>query len=210
MKLKFYLLVFVTVLAFNVKAQVTIGSLDAPHRGAVLDLKSDTLGFLPTRVDLVSLSDPEPLPVHVEGMIVYNKTVSEADTLQLGIYYNTGERWVRFSTEPFFTDNWFYMPSIAFDTSTLTPQGANLTKNLYAEFQKQFNEISNTNVVTSSGAPKPALSTIPAANELYYYVTAYDSDVFEIQSIDESGLMTYRIIAPATDKTFLNIVFVEK
>jgi len=208
MKLRFYLLVIVTIFAFNINAQVTIGSLDAPQEGAIFELKSDKLGFLPARVNLISLSKPDPLPIHVEGMIVFNKTVSKADTLQSGYYYNTGKRWMRFSAEPSFTENWFYMPSIVFDTSKLSDEGEIHTVNLYDEFKLQLKE--NTNVVSNAGARPQALSSIPAAKDLYYYITAYDAKVFEIISIDDEGLLSYRIIGTAADETFINIVFVEK
>jgi len=210
MKLKFYLLVIVSILAVNIKAQVTIGSVDAPEKGAALELKNDKLGFLPTRVDLVSLRLPDPLPIHVEGMIVYNKTVSEKDTLQTGYYYNNGERWLRFTASSFFTENWFYMPSIVFETGDLSMLDKIQTKDLYKEFQLQINDAGYKGLVSSEGAPKPPLSYVPSKTDLYYYVTDYDKDVFEILSIDKSGLMTFKIIAPAKDDTFINIVFVEK
>jgi len=211
MKKTLYLLFFVCFFSIKANAQVSIGSTEAPEPGAILELKSTELGFLPTRVELSKLNLPDPLPAHVEGMVVYNLTVSASEILQAGLYYNTGERWVRLSTAPSFSQGWFYMPSIAFDTSTPTQNGdPSLTVDLYDEFKKQLSDDINTDVVSSAGAPNVALCTIPAATDLNYYVTAYDKDVFKIESISASGVMTYRILDTATDATFINIVFVEK
>jgi len=205
MKKNILLLFIVSVLTITAKSQVTIGSLDAPEPGAVLELKNTKLGFLPTRVELKSLNSPEPLPAHKEGMLVYNTNVT--DTLRPGFYYNTGEQWLRLSA-PSFSNNWFYMPSIVFDTSVITPKGENKEIDLYGEFKKQLND--KTGVVASAGAPNIALSTIPKPTEINYYVTAYDHDVFEIDAISAEGKMTYRILNPASEATYINIVFVEK
>jgi len=205
MKKIFFLLFIVSLFAINVKAQVTIGSQDAPTAGAVLELKSDNLGFLPTRIPLVSPGNPRPLSTttHVQGMVVYNTTVS--DSLKAGLYYNTGAKWVSLSTEPYTKEKWFYMPSIAFDTST----NGTYFKELYAEFVKQLSTTGGL-VVPSVGAPTKVLATVPKATDLNYYVTAYDNKVFSDISIDANGRMQYDIIGIASDSTFLNIVFVEK
>ena len=186
-------------------AQVTIGSQDAPAAGAVLELKSDNLGFLPTRIALVSPGNPRPLSTttHVQGMVVYNTTVS--DSLKTGLYYNTGSKWVSLSAEPFTKEKWFYMPAISFDTST----NGTYSKELYNEFVKQLST-SGGLVVPSAGAPAKVLATVPKASDLNYYVTAYDDKVFRNISIDANGRMQYEIIGIASDSTFLNIVFVEK
>jgi len=214
MKKNLLFLLFVSIFAISANAQVTIGSQDAPTAGAILELKSTELGFLPPRVPLTKLSQAAPLPAHVEGMVVYNTTVSLPDTLQVGLYYNNGHRWVRLSTTSSFTENWFYMPSIVFDTSTQTPADQTLTMDLYAKFKEQLNDVTNTNtgtnLVKNSSAPTKVLSTIPAATDLNYYITAYDPAVFQIISISDSGVLTYRVLATATDETILNIVFVEK
>jgi len=208
MKKNILLLFIVSVLAMTAKSQVTIGSSDAPEPGAALELKNSKLGFLPTRVELESLTSPKPLPAHKEGMLVYNLMVS--DTLRVGFYYNTGERWMRLAVAPYSSNSWFYMPSIVFDTSAKTPAGENKVVDLYGEFKKQLNDDANTSVVVSAGAPNIALSTVPKPTDLYYYVTAYDRDVFEIVGISADGKMTYRILDIATESTYINIVFVEK
>jgi hypothetical protein len=203
MKKVFYLLFFVSAFAISVNAQVTIGSQDAPTPGAVLELKSANLGFLPTRVILTSPSNPAPLTDHVDGMVVFNTNAT--DSLKVGLYYNVNKKWVALSAEPFTKENWFYMPSIYFDTST----NGSYSKELYLEFVKQLSSTGGL-VKPSAGAPAKVLATVPKATDLYYYVTAYDDNVFDGIAIDANGKMTYDIIGQASDSTFLNIVFVEK
>jgi len=203
MKKIFFLLFIVSLLAINAKAQVTIGSQDAPTPGAVLELKSSNLGFLPPRVTLTRPSLAAPLVAHVKGMVVYNLAIT--DSLREGLYYDTGSRWVCLSADPYSTKTWFYMPSIVFDTSTL----GDFSVDLYQEFRDQFN--SDAGLVKGSiGAPAKVLETIPTATDLYYYVTDYDPNVFEITEINNRGVMKYKIKNQASDATFINIVFVEK
>jgi len=204
MKKIFYLVLFSFALTTGIHAQVTIGKLDPPHRGAVLELKSDTLGFLPPRIELQQPSSPLPIPVHVEGLVVYNTQAT--DSLTTGLYYNNGSRWLLLSTSPYYTEKWFYMPSIPFDVSA---EGTGFTKDLYQECKNQLNS-SSAPVISSAGAPTRVLATMPAKTDLYYYVTDYDPAVFENISIDANGLMTYDVIGQATDATLINIVFVEK
>jgi len=206
MKRIFYLVFFVFIITMSARAQVTIGSLDAPQHGAILELKSDSLGFLPPRVELSKLSLPDPLPIHVEGMVVFNTKDIPADTLQTGLYYNTGTRWMHLSTTPYNAERWFYMPSIVFDTSKT---GENISVDLYQKCKDQLNS-SSALVKSSAGAPEKVLATMPAATDLYYYVTGYDDKVFANISIEANGSMTYDIIGTASDSTYINIVFVEK
>jgi len=95
----------------------------------------------------------------------------------------------------------FYMPSIVIDVSTL---GTGKTIDLYAQYLEQFAKPK----VASVGAP----ATIPnyTKDQLYYYVTYFDSSVFKINSIDANGLMNYDVIGNATPSSFINIVFVVK
>lgn len=96
----------------------------------------------------------------------------------------------------------FYPPAIALDASATDTE---LTLDLHQEYVDRF----GTPAVVSSGAP----SAIPTydADELYYYITDYDSSVLDNVSLDDEGVMTYDIIAtPTGNCTVLNIVFVVK
>ena len=103
----------------------------------------------------------------------------------------------------------FYPPSIAIDAST---NGNNRTVNLYTEYINQFGS-GNANLVRSIDGvvTAPDIPTY-AANELYYYVTYYDPNVFSDISIDgATGIMTYDIDNQPSDyNSLINVVFVVK
>jgi hypothetical protein len=201
---KIFLLVIIMIAAgslFNLQAQVTIGSNAEPNANAVLDLVSSNKGLLLPRLALTSTSAAAPLSAHVAGMTVYNTATasSGATYVSPGFYYNDGTRWVRLYLG---YNNWFYMPSVAFDTrNTLAGQ----TRNLYNDYLSQF----SSPPIKSAGAPN-TIPYIPAATDLYYYITAFDSNVFSNISITADGIMTYDVTAAATDFSFINIVFVLK
>ncbi len=116
----------------------------------------------------------------------------------------------------------FYMPSIIVPTSEeqLNAAGAGKvtgdafndatrqgTIQLHTRYAEQFGL---TGVAeTSPGAP--ALPVLPAS-ELHYYVTWYDTNVFESVDVDASGVMTYKVIdgSDITVGSFMNIVFAVK
>ncbi|MEP2059431.1 MAG: collagen-like protein, partial [Maribacter litoralis] len=94
----------------------------------------------------------------------------------------------------------FYPPSIEVDVATT---GTGRTIDLHAEYLAQY----GTPAVVSAGAPT-AIPTY-ANNELYYYVTYYDTTVFANVSVNATGIMTYDVIAAPTDyNTLINVVFV--
>jgi len=194
--------IFALMCITTLKAQVTIGKNQAPNPDAVLELvtPNNNKGFLPPKIALVALSDPAPLSEHVQGMVVFNTTDSPTDTLQTGLYYNTGNQWLRLTALPPYLDGWFYMPSIVFDTST---PGTGLTRDLYQEYVNQFGSPKATN-------PGAANFILSKATDLNYYILDYDPAVFANVSVDENGLMTYDIIGTATDASFINIVFAKK
>ena len=106
----------------------------------------------------------------------------------------------------------FYMPSIIVPTaadqfvaeSGITGESFG-TINLYARYNKQF----GTPAVSSAGAP--ALPVV-AANQLYFYVTWYDTTVFSSVAVSAAGVLTYTVQpnADVTAGSFMNIVFAVK
>ncbi|WP_417445171.1 hypothetical protein, partial [Joostella sp.] len=95
----------------------------------------------------------------------------------------------------------FYPPSIAIDASV----NGNFEIDLYQQYVEQF----GSPVISSAGAPN-AIPTY-ASDELYYYVTAYDTNVFTVTSIDVNGKMTYTVKNPPADyNSLINVVFVVK
>jgi uncharacterized protein (TIGR02145 family) len=94
-KMMFLALTLMMLSAASVNAQVTIGSTDDPHAGAVLDLQSTTQGLkLPT----VSLDDIITFGLDGDagtaiGMMVYNTNASIKDGNGKGIYVWNGKKW---------------------------------------------------------------------------------------------------------------------
>jgi hypothetical protein len=125
--------------------------------------------------------------------------VASANYVSPGLYYNDGTKWERLYMG---YTNWFYMPSVSFDT---TADADHVKVNLYDLYKAQF----STPVKASAGAPV-AVPYVPAADRLYYYVTAADPDVFSINSISATGEMDYNVKAAATACSYINIVFVLK
>lgn len=120
----------------------------------------------------------------------------------------------------------FYMPSVIFDTSK---KGSRLERNLYRDYYNQFTggktgvgsdsysigHGAEGSVITYTGGligSKGAPSDIPVVgrNDLHYYITYYDTDVFSDIKIDENGFMTYNIINESKQGSFMTIVFVLK
>ena len=95
----------------------------------------------------------------------------------------------------------FYMPSVVFDISVI----GTYSRNLYNEYINQF----GTPAVKSAGAVEGIPTLL--ASQLEYYITYYDTNIFENLSIDQNGVLTYRVKnSSASEKTFMNIVFVVK
>lgn len=185
--------------------QVTDGTTtDQMDENSLLELQSNIRGLRLPRVELVRANQPDPLQAHVAGMTVYNTgtslaTVPYKDYVSPGLYYNDGTRWVRMDLG---YSNWFYMPSVSFNTSV---NAVGQTKDLYQLYYDQFANPS----VKSTSAPAQ-VPYIPARTDLYYYITYYDTTVFSNVTIDDNGVMTYDVTASATDCSYINIVFVLK
>jgi hypothetical protein len=208
------LVMLVASMGVRINAQVTIGSGVAPNPDALLDLRQDsttTKGLLLPRVNLHSKDSMAPMTNHVVGMMVYNlatsptvppDSVAPNNMVTPGYYFNTGTRWERMYSSG--QVDWFHMPSIVLDLST----DGTFTVDLYQEFTDQFVNIQTTR---SPGAPATFYQSIPAATDLYYYVTAYDNTVFSNLSITASGVLTYTVTSSGvSEATFMNIVFVVK
>ena len=113
----FFLIMVLFALSASVQAQITIGSVNTPEKAALLDLKtqtpnannvtSDKGGLLLSRVALEDLSTLEPFIENATadeklshtGLIVYNVKVDETANLVQGLYYWTGEEWMKMLSE---------------------------------------------------------------------------------------------------------------
>jgi hypothetical protein len=234
------IIVFWAFAGIELHSQVTIGSGAKPLGGALLDLKeydpadaSDLTtaekGLKLPRVKLTAVDqlapmfDPEadvPTKKAHTGLMVYN-VVDETNDAESsifpdgsGVYVWDGEKWAAARSK---SPQWFYMPSIAIDVSTEKP---GIKCDLYLEYVKQFSDTEDANMPPNSpvgGTPLVASDGAPALftkiydkADLRYYVTGYDAAVFDNIRIDADGVMTYDVIGPATDATYMNIVFVLK
>lgn len=120
----------------------------------------------------------------------------------------------------------FYMPAVIFDTKK---QGTDLQRDLYKEYVNQFTggKVGEGNadypiahgadgytmsytggIIGSHGAPNDI--AVFNKEELYYYVTYYDTKVFANLSISPEGVLIYDIIGNATPASYMNVVFVIK
>ena len=199
---KIYLGFIFSILSTVGFAQTKVGGTPTINANAMLEIEASDKGLLLPRLALVSTTDFAPLQAHVAGMTVYN-TNRENDVVP-GFYYNDGTKWQQMVTSDNKAVKFFYMPSIVFDTATL----GNGTKDLYSEYKKQFN-LEGPNNVSSAGAPN-VIPHFPNAEDLYYYVTDYDSTVFSNIAIDATGKMTYEVIGSGNPFSVMNIVFVVK
>lgn len=82
-------------LCLTSQAQVTIGSNDAPHISAILELKSSDKGFLGPRVALTSQTDQVTIPSPAVGLLVYN--LGTAGLKYSGYVYWNGTEWRSFT-----------------------------------------------------------------------------------------------------------------
>lgn len=200
---KIYLGFVFSVLSTVGFAQTKVGGRPTINANAMLEIEASNKGLLLPRLELVRTIDFTPLEAHVAGMTVYN-TKRQNDVVP-GFYYNDGTKWQQMVTSDNKAVKFFYMPSISFDTSA--DRNAQ-TKDLYAEYKKQFSLTGNK--VASAGAPASGIPYFEKATDLYYYITEYDTNVFKNVTISADGKMKYDVKKTATDCSFINIVFVVK
>lgn len=99
-KIIYCVFVLLFMCAVNAKSQVTIGSQNDPHQGAVLDLQSTTKGLLLPKVSLsnvniltVITSPTSAQKTSATGMVVYNTNASVTGGSGVGIYVWNGSQW---------------------------------------------------------------------------------------------------------------------
>jgi len=77
----------------NIAQNVGIGETTfTPDANAMLEVQSDSKGFLPPRLALIETTNFAPLTAHVDGMVVYN--TATANDVVPGLYVNDGTKWV--------------------------------------------------------------------------------------------------------------------
>lgn len=161
-------------------------------------------GFLTVRMTGNALAAKDNLyGPDQNAALVYVTSVPATPTSKTGsisspgfYYYNSSlSKWIGISMPKF-----FYMPSIVIDTTVL---GAK-TKNLYQLYYDQFAFPAKSSVGSSGKIP------VLGKNDLEYYITNYDTNLFTNVSIDANGLLSYTVNSNASETSLMNIVFVVK
>lgn len=220
---RIYLLIFlVSVFLFakiELNAQVTIGAGLEPEKAALLDLKTkdggeglettDSGGLLLPRVTIDNINeltvflnssdaDYEEQKRRHTGLAVYNITPNHENNIEKGVYIWNGSRWEKGAYRK--RANFFYMPSIIIDTSTI---GEKTPIDLYKLYKDQF----ESPAVASANAPDQ-IPFFVKPRDLFYYITDYDKNVLENISITEDGVMSYSVKAQSDESSYINIVLV--
>ncbi len=95
-KMIYLMLALLMIGAVSMNAQVTIGSQNDPHTGAVLDLQSTNKGLLLPNVSLQNVNSLNPLTGDLQkakGMIVYNTNPDVVNGSGVGLYIWDGAKW---------------------------------------------------------------------------------------------------------------------
>jgi hypothetical protein len=220
--------VFIFLACMSGKAQVTMGSLESPVKGALLDLKNyasapdsttaNSGGLLLPRVRLVDRSTLEPFikksdaewqtnnqketKVNHIGLTVYNLT--QDAYFRAGIYIWSGSEWKSMAL----TSGYIFLPS--FNIPWTTSGSIDLFNNVY---KANFNP-SNANNYFSN---LPGVVAFPdyhdKADDFYYVVTYYDPNVIQINGITSGGVMTYSKVGSGQvppENAYINVIMIRK
>lgn len=102
----------------------------------------------------------------------------------------------------------FYAPSVVIPTHTSAGVVLSGTQTLdvYSIYAQQFGFTAGTGQARSNGASN--LPVLPA-NQLDYFITYFDTNVFNTVSVSTTGVISYTVktTAVATEAAFMNIVF---
>ena len=192
----------------------------------------DVDGILFPRVDRQRAQSMTSIPVstmiYVNDVSTGTQTGPAANMDTTGYYYYNGTLWVKTENITTLTNNsngtftyvsengtgtvinavmpkFFYMPSIVLPTDTSDPAydaaSGGFTLNLYQLYASQF----TTPVMKSS-----TTSALPVllSTDLDYFVTYSDAAVFNIVSLDASGILKYKLQTGfvVSEKTYMNVV----
>ena len=189
---------FLTLLFFSSISNAQVGiNTEQPDQSAILDVNDTSKGILIPRVsDLTTITNP------ANGLLVYDIT---KNCLSQNTGNATNPKWVCMNAKE---TNFFYMPSIIVETGNL---GELQTKELFELYKEQFSNPQVRSFINgTSGDVAPVIQHVQNAEDLYYYVTDYDRNVFTDISISSGGVMSYRVAAAASNFSYMNIVFVVK
>ena len=214
-KVLYVVLMFVFVGIANSVAQTTIGSLDTPN--ATLDVRSlpgvtnSSDGIITPKLtgDELFAKASGTYGANQNGALVYvtaaasagNQTGKTVNVKTPGYYYydSASNVWIALARRE---AEWFFMPQWLIPTTKLP---GNQTVNLFNAYSTSI-----SGAIKSGGDDFSVVHPVKTANDYDYYVVCYDPTVFSNVSISPLGILNYTIIGKATDKTYINIIFVRR
>jgi hypothetical protein len=218
----------------NVNAQVTIGSLDEPEKGMLLELKNKVAtadnetvdanggGLGLPRIKLISKTTLEPFIVNNAdfqsnkdkvkdrhtGMVVYN--LSTVNDFEQGLYVWDGAKWSKVQGDKG-GERYLYLPSC----NIKLEEGKSGQFKIYEEYKKQFSKSDSewfySNNASIANIPSNKSAGIYELEDLDYVITYYDKRVMEIEKIQD-GVLYYKAknLDSFDENSFINIVLVVK
>lgn len=106
----------------------------------------------------------------------------------------------------------FYLPGYIMPTDVSAPEydGTMFTIDLHKIYRERFQP--SLAAVTPPATASPSSTALPVeqVSDLGFFVTYYDNTVVKDVTVDDTGILTYKLVnvpAVVTDKTYMNIVF---
>jgi len=238
MKSYLYLLLVLALVTMgaidSANAQVTIGALDIPEVtleviGQANEVAVPDGVLIPrlTGYQLAAKDDAYDAPKHSTLVYVYDAvqdpTPKTIKVTAPGFYYYDADGdegnglWEPLSQcEPAQAKKeWFYMPPFPIEVTYPGPSGG-YSIDLYNAFLASTStptpgsggEYASTGSISSKNTNFGAFYNIGNRGDYDYYVVGFDEELFKDISIDTNGNLGYDVIKDATDKSYINIVFV--
>lgn len=200
MKQKIYTaLFFLVIISFSSLSYAQVGVYtNTPESSSILDIhgQGDAQGLL---IPSMTAIEKNAILKPAHSLLVYD---TDKQCISQNIGTETVPEWTCLTL---YNKHFFYMPSINIETSD--SQGKLLTGTQTLDLYGQYLSNFETPAKPSVGAP----AEIPffSASELNYYITYCDGCI-TIDSISDTGVMTYTVNYYPNYDAYINIVFVLK
>jgi hypothetical protein len=224
------------VSGLNAKAQVTIGSLNDPQKGVLLELKTQEAknpqsvtddenvtvdatggGLLFPRVKLVSKNTLEPFidSKNSQEWTSHAKlthagmvvyNLHVSDDFQLGLYVWDGAEWTKISDSDDAGKDHYFL----IPSFNIELREGDNQVNFYDEYKKQFSNFVSSNSSLTKLPSHPS-GRLYRADELDYVITYYDSNIIKIISLGSDGWFKFRVRSLDLDaNSFINVIAIVK
>ena len=106
----------------------------------------------------------------------------------------------------------FYFPGYVMPTDVAAQEydGDKFTIDLHKIYRERFQPSLAATIAPATAGPSSTGLPVEQAADLGFFVTYYDNTVIKDGAIDDTGILTYKLVnvpAVVTDKTYMNIVF---